>query len=154
NKGIRALQVYLYDGEGWFDRFALVPSSCAAPIASAPTISSTEVPWIDDAVPSGMNDTTWDTTQKASGTRSMRSVNASGSHLLQIMGGSSTLFTSTGDHLSFYWMLNPCVMPREVKVVWLDTATGVWHGVWWGEALLGGESGLLSQGPMPSGGTW
>jgi RHS repeat-associated protein len=153
---IQGLFLARYDGEIWFDHFGKNGLDCTVPVASAPTIPTGDTVWIEDTTPagwSGMPDVHFTTSQKASGTQSLHIGQGAGAFGEDGEAYASPLAVNMGDKIVFYMLLNPCAPPREVKV---EILAGGWHTLWWGEALMGGETngGSISMGSLPAAGTW
>lgn len=148
-----------YGGMVWFDGFAKNGTACVTPSAAAPTIPSGETTWIDDSLPAGAFLQTgyatpeWTTAQAASGTKSLYHAWYGAKHYQGWINGLNEPL-SIGENLVFYFHINPCApAPREVKLQWYTT-TGDSAGVYWGEALTGGEGGLINKGAVPAAGEW
>jgi len=158
--GIEGSGVYLFelsrfDGEVWFDRFGRTGTCTPMTEVAQPTIPAGDTVWFDDTLPAGMSfpDIPFDTSQKATGTRSLHIHYGTGSF------GQDSGYTTApyfqilpGDRLVFYMLMNPCSPPREVEVTWY--ASGGIGGAYWGAALTGDESGKVAMGGLPAAGGW
>jgi YD repeat-containing protein len=135
-------------------------SSCSTWVADPATILPDTV-WFDDATPPGASTPSgwfWDTSQKASGSKSL-TINAPAAGLQQGGLGSATqgmTLATAGDLIVTYVLLDPCNPPREIMLSW-DSAS--WeHRAYWGENLITfGTDGTVSRhymGPLPPVGQW
>jgi hypothetical protein len=148
-----------HGGQVSFDRFGKSGTACVAPRASAPAIPSGETIWVDDSVPAGASlqngywgPPVWSTDQSASGAASLRFAYAGARHYESYITNLNEPL-HVGEKAVFYFHLDPCLTTREVKVLW-DTWSGATAGVYFGEALTGGENGLVNLGPLPAAGVW
>ena len=147
----------------------LVPYDCGGevPIASAPSSPPPDTVWVEDAIPAGATASPastydrnwiWDTTQKASGTKSHTDTAALGIHG-HAFTGAPGLYIAPADKLVTYLLINPCNPPREIMLHWQDSS-GSWdHRAYWGENLINnwGSNGTPSRYPMgvlPLAGEW
>lgn len=155
---LNRIRIIQYGGQVSFDRFGKAGTACIAPRASAPAIPAGETIWVDDSLPSGVTLTNgmwgppiWNTDQSASGAQALRFHYSGNKHYEAYLNNLNQplLF---GESAVFYFWIDPCAPTRQVKVVW-DT-TGGSAGVYWGEALTGGEGGYVNMGALPAAGTW
>lgn len=149
----------LVDGQAWFDR-AGKTATCAPVVAPAPSPLPADTVWVEDALPSGASPFGtwhWDTSQKASGTKSHDEPGAS--RLRQhgfVDAWSGPLAPSATDNLVCYVLIDACDPPRELMLQWSD---GGWeHRAFWGEDLIdwgtAGTESRVNMGPLPSTGEW
>jgi len=127
--------------------------------------NSTEVVWVDDAVPAGALPASdggdawnWISSNPTpySGTQAHQSVLAGGEHQHYFYNATTTLAVAVGDSLFAYVYLDPANPPSEVMLQWND---GSWeHRAYWGANLLGwGTDGSVSRrymGVLPATGQW
>src|SRR5256714_13672906 len=127
--------------------------------------NSTEVVWVDDAVPAGALPASdggdawnWISSNPTpySGTQAHQSVLAGGEHQHYFYNATTTLAVAVGDSLFAYVYLDPVNPPSEVMLQWND---GSWeHRAYWGANLLGwGTEGSVSRrymGVLPATGQW
>jgi RHS repeat-associated protein len=152
--GLYAFGLSRYDGEVWFDRFGRVGTCTVMPEAAQPTIPAGDTVWFDDTMPSGMTfGIGFDTSQKASGTKSLHIGYGHGSFAQGTANATQPFQVLPGDRLVFYMLMNPCAPPREVEVIWYSNNSGV-RGAYWGTALTGDEFGRVSMGPLPMAEGW
>jgi RHS repeat-associated protein len=111
--------------------------------------------WFDDTMPGGMTaiDGWFDTSQKASGTKSLHIGYGAGAFSAGPGDADEPFHVLPGDRLVFYLLMNPCARPREVEISFAVYGYG-WEGVYWGEALSGDESGKVSMGALPTSDGW
>jgi RHS repeat-associated protein len=144
-------------GHVWFDRTG--KTSCTVSTASPPaSLPSSDVVWFDDSPPPGATfagSWNWDTTQKASGTKSHHDPHANVVHEHYFWNSTSPLTVGVGDSLFAYVLLDACDPPNEVELQWYD---GSWsHRAYWGPQLAGcGAEGPAchAMGALPAFGTW
>jgi RHS repeat-associated protein len=144
----------VYDGRAWFDRTG--KASCTAPIAAAPSsFPSTDVVWFDDDLPSGATGTnwSWDTSQKASGTRSSKDTVTMTPPYTQhyFTGATQPMTAGTGDKFFVYAMLDPCATPAEIMVEFNVGST--WYRGYWGSDDMAAPS-KTRIGDLPMAGQW
>jgi hypothetical protein len=155
---LRSIKYEWEDGNAYFDHIGKGGTACYTAAAAQPTnFSGSDVVWIDDDLPygAGFGNPGWDTSQKASGTRSMAQSYASGLHDMQVnfMNGAGYP-VGTGETLTFYVLLDECAPPTEVMFRWL-TSTGVTKGAYWGTPHnLGEGNPYISMGALPPAGVW
>jgi len=122
-----------------------------------PTVGSPgtapDVTWLDDTPPSGvtLSGGTPVSSQAASGTTSF-SLAGSGKQQFTLSGG-TTWTAVSGDSLVVYALINPCKPPREIQVIWKDSANTEYR-VSWGEDVIDATTPHFQNGPMIAGGTW
>lgn len=133
----------------------LTVDPCTMSRAGQPAVPAADIVWLDDTLPSGMSQgsAAWDTAQAASGSQSLKVANAAGAHGATLSGATATLTPNTGEHLVAYLLLSDCTPPREIVLSW-HAAGGAWSSAYYGQTLLGGESGYVSLGGIPSQATW
>ncbi|HXI97933.1 MAG TPA: hypothetical protein VNG73_03250, partial [Gemmatimonadaceae bacterium] len=142
-----------FGGHVWFDHVGKSGNACITPSVAAPTFPSGDTVWIDDNVPTGWSDTSWDTTQAAAGTRSIGSLYAQGSSVQFDTQGSTTLPVWIGEKLVFYTLLDPCVTTNEI-VMFVRTSAGEWKGAYWGTSSGTEDGPVISMGALPATGQW
>jgi RHS repeat-associated protein len=144
----------VYDGRAWFDRTG--KASCTAPIAAAPSsFPSTDVVWFDDDLPSGATGTnwSWDTSQKASGTRSSKDTVTMAPPYTQhyFTGATQPMTAGTGDKFFVYAMLDPCATPAEIMVEF--NVGSSWYRGYWGSDDMAAPT-KTRIGDLPAAGQW
>src|SRR5207253_6858487 len=127
--------------------------------------NSTDVVWVDDAVPAGALPASdggdawnWISSNPTpySGTQAHQSVLAGGEHQHYFYNATATLAVAVGDSLFSYVYLDPANPPSEVMLQWND---GSWeHRAYWGANLIGwGNDRTVSRhamGALPAVGQW
>lgn len=153
---LTGMRFTLYGGKAWFDR-AGVERCLVAPV-SPPESFPADVVWMDDDVPAGTTSQTgliWDTSQKASGTRSHTDTPKSGVHSHQVFFPVKAI--GANEKLVAYVLLSSCAAPRAIMLNWLDANGLGEHRAYWGENLImGGADGTANRymGPLPPVGVW
>jgi hypothetical protein len=151
----------IWDGRAWFDRSGKWVA-CPPQVAATPPPDSSETIWIDDqALPDATLDANWvwDSSQKASGTRSNTDTAAQGLHY-HLMDNiwSSNLYVQSTDKLIAWVLLDPCDPPREIMLNWGGSSGGWEHRAYWGSDLIEwgvpGTPGRVFMGPLPPVGQW
>ena len=139
-------------------------ASSSAPLSQVIS-NSTDVVWVDDAVPAGALPASdggdawnWISSNPTpySGTQAHQSVLAGGEHQHYFYNATATLSVAVGDSLFAYVYLDPANPPSEVMLQWND---GSWeHRAYWGANLIGwGTDGSVSRrymGVLPAAGQW
>lgn len=131
---ISGMAFSVYGGRAWFDRAG--KNACTFPAPSPPTLVNGDVVWIDDNTPPGAalsGDWAWDTTQRASGTRSMSDPAWSGGREFWFTGATISMQAAANDKLFVYVLIDPCAPPREIMLGWNNTG---WPRAYWGEDLF------------------
>jgi trimeric autotransporter adhesin len=130
------------------------------PVASPASFPTADLVWMDDDLPPDSVATgpwVWDTTQKASGTRSHTEPASPGTHQHYFeTDADNSFYLSASDKFVVYVLISPCDPPREIMLQW---NSGGWeHRAFWGEDLIGwGETGTQSRlhvGAIPGAGQW
>src|SRR5436190_19808903 len=128
-------------------------ATCIPATAPQPTMPGGDTVWIDDTLPAGASLSgvlRWENTQSASATQSVSSLySGAGNYIGSIAGLNEAL--NIGETLVFYMRLSECAAPQEVKVQ-LNTTPYNYRVAYWGTPGLGGESGGVNMGPLPSAG--
>ena len=116
--------------------------------------------WLDDDLPAGAvpgPTWVWDTSQKASGTRSHTEPPAAWIHDHGFDGANPGLYVAATDKLVVYALLHPCDPPREIMLIW-GASDGWEHRAFWGEDLIGdgilGTPSRVNMGALPAAGQW
>jgi hypothetical protein len=151
-KSIKSFYLYSYDGQVWVDRIGKAGEGCYVGTASAPGIPGGDRVWMEDDVPTGAEmypEQFWDTTQKASGTRSMTRPIGSVPTSITFSNATAMLTPTDGETLIFYALLHECVMPHSLRVRF-QTTTGSSIGYSWGLNASGGPG----DAPLPAAGVW
>jgi len=127
----------------------------AAPVSPVSSFPATDNVWIDDSLPAGMTSTgaTWDTSQRTSGMQSLTAGESNGFHEMLFTGATSTLAVHPSESMITYLLVSECATPREIVFGW-HTASGSWVKAYYGQALIGGESNMVSLGAVPAPGAW
>src|SRR5207253_2042447 len=139
-------------------------ASSSAPLSQVIS-NSTEVVWVDDAVPAGALPASdggdawnWISSNPTpySGTQAHQSVLAGGEHQHYFYNATATLTVAVGDTLFAYVYVDPANPPSEVMLQWYD---GSWeHRAYWGANLIPwGTDGTVSRrfmGALPAVGQW
>jgi hypothetical protein len=143
-----------------------VGSSAAIPITvSTGASASTNVSWIDDALPTGAIGTgdggdgwNWITSNPApqSGAVANQSSASAGLHQHYFVSASQSLSIQPGDRLYAYVYIDPANVPSELMLQWFD---GTWeHRAFWGANMItygaNGTASRLPMGAMPPAGQW
>ncbi|HEX7831273.1 MAG TPA: discoidin domain-containing protein [Thermoanaerobaculia bacterium] len=157
NKSLTGLSIRVEGGEVWFDGVGVATCSLAPNAPSPSSFPANDVVWLDDDTPSGVTfggtAWTWDTTQRASGSRSHVEPVAAGFHQHFFYSMPNPIAIAPGDVFYAYVFLDPCNPPREVM---LQFSTGLGSGwddrAYWGEDLIGGTRYRV--GPLPELGKW
>ncbi|HEY6138900.1 MAG TPA: hypothetical protein VI670_14160 [Thermoanaerobaculia bacterium] len=151
-RSISYVRFVYYDGRTWFDHIGKGGTACNPPAPPAPAFGASDVVWVDDSVPAGSADVTWDTSEHASGTRSISApfTYGSASHTFNIDMNQPEYI---GDSLVLYALLDPCAPPTQVSAVVRDS-TGSWFQAYWGTANGNEMAGAINMGPLPAAGTW
>ncbi|MGH9943547.1 MAG: RHS repeat-associated core domain-containing protein, partial [Pyrinomonadaceae bacterium] len=123
--------------------------------------------WVQDALPvgaaagGGSEPWTWVTANPvpASGSQSVQSQVAAGTHQMYFEGATTTLAVNAGDKLVAYVYLDPANTPSEIMIQWHDNSGGGWeHRAYWGANQIGwGVEGTNSRrymGPLPAANQW
>jgi RHS repeat-associated protein len=146
-----------YNGQVFFDRFGKEGTPCIAATAAPASIPAGDRLFVDDSLPAGATLGTgpngplqWDTTQAASGGRSLVH-RWSGAVLYETYINGLNLRLSAGERLALYMRPNECAPPREVKLTFIGT-NGTFKTAYWGEPLIGSDGVHL--GPIPLPGSW
>ena len=130
------------------------------------TANSTNVVWVDDALPTGAvagsdggDSWNWVSSNPTpfSGSLASQSTIAAGEHQHSFTGATATLAVGTGDVLYAYIYLDPAIMPSEIMLQWNDGSS--WeHRAYWGANNLGyglaGTAGRVYMGALPAAGQW
>jgi hypothetical protein len=164
--GTYNFQWKMFDGAAFFGATSTNVSvtvsggGCTVPVAAAPSSLPGDTVWLDDQLPSGSvaeGTWTWDTTQKASGTRSNTEPSQPGIHQ-HYFYNASPLTVGQSDKLVCYVLLNPCDTPQEIMLQWFDAVNGWEHRAYWGaNTIPWGNSGTTSRafmGGLPTAGQW
>ena len=128
-------------------------------------MATTDMVWIDDAVPAGATTAgasegwVWvsaNPTPYAGGLAHQSGV-VSGMHEHAFYDASDSLTVASGDTLFAYVYIDPANSPRQVELQW-RVGTNWGHRAYWGESLLpwGAEGTIARQymGPLPVAGQW
>ena len=136
----------------------LTVAACTQPPAPPPTLGSDAV-WFDDAVPNAatLNGIwNWDTTQKASGTKSH--TDGYGAALHEHGFSNATPFPiAANDQVVTYVLLNSCDPPDEIMLEWQAGADGEHRAYWGANVIAAGTSdtpGRIAMGALPPLGQW
>jgi hypothetical protein len=110
---------------------------------------STDVVWVDDN--GGAPDLPWDTSQAASGTRSIsRPYEYNGRHVFNI--GQIFQPIAVGDKLLFYLYLDPCAPASQINVSGWSNGSVVY--AFWGAPSGDDPANAVNAGPLPAAGSW
>ncbi|HEX7155337.1 MAG TPA: RHS repeat-associated core domain-containing protein [Thermoanaerobaculia bacterium] len=157
---IKRITVAHYGGQVWFDRFGKTGTPCIPAAAAQPSVPSSDTILIDDTLPSGASMSLgfygpllWDTTQSASGTRSLRHPRHLPNQWHETYIDNFSMPIDTGDSAVVYLRVNECAIPREIRMIFFTSTKGHKH-VYWGEQLLGSENTAVNMGPVPAAGVW
>lgn len=142
---------------GASDSATLTLSVCSAMVTAAPPPSTAvSTVWIDDAPPAGpepTGDATFDTTQSASGTKSIHFAPPTTSQQRRFsIAGVAPLAVTTTSELVLYVLVNPCKPPRQVLVTWSDGSAS-WRASL-GESRISYELPQTPAGSLPGSGEW
>jgi RHS repeat-associated protein len=140
-KSIRGMALAVWGGRVWLDRVGKRTCDLAnsAPVAQ---FDANETAWFDDALPTGAQASgnwTWDTSVRASGTRSHADPPSGGlvEHFFQ--NATATLTVGLSDALTTWVYVDPCNPPRSIMLAWNDGSS--WdHRAYWGEDLIPGAA--------------
>lgn len=152
---LTGLAIDVYGGEAWFDLGGT--TACSLATAAQPARNPNEAVWFDDVLPAGAavsGDATFDVTQAASGTQSIRFAPGTGTRVWTLSGASTRMSVGLGDLLYTYVLIDPCNPPREISLEFNNGSD--WNrGAYWGEDLLGGAtptelSWRSNMGPIPA----
>ena len=130
----------------------LTVTQCVPQLAPPPAIPAGETIWVDDALPAGVTLSgtfAWDSSQKASGERSLGVLQPSIHQQAAIVANLAEK-AEIGEKAVLYLRVNECAPPREVKIRWHGEGNG--GNIYWGEPLMGGE--MKYMGPVPTHGQW
>ena len=142
-------------GHAWFDHVGKAGNACITATAAQPTFPAGDTVWVDDSAPSGWNVNTWDTTQAASGTKSIGGWYAEGDRQTFSVhaDGAPTVAIAAAEKVVVYALLDECAPPAGI-LIGIRTTAGDYRSVSWG-ALRGDEPGApANQGAVPAGGQW
>ena len=155
---VTGMSFKLFGGKAWFDRVGR--TICNVAVAASPTLPTGETVWFDDAPPTGavtFGIWNWDTTQKASGTKSHTEPVANGAHEHGFTGATATLAPAVTDKLFAYALINPCDPPEEIMLEWRVGADAEHRAFWGSDELTAGTAGTasrMSMGSIPTTGQW
>jgi hypothetical protein len=156
NTNVTGLTIRLSGGEAWFDLAG--KNACTLPRASTPAPHAQQVVWYDDDPPAGASVSgsgAWNTTQSASGTRSLHIPAGSGQRDLFVTGATATMNATPGDVFYVWTLVDPCNPPRSIGVRFRSPA-GFSGVAYWGEDLIPFATlrDRFRLGPVPAGGGW
>jgi hypothetical protein len=152
-RSISYVRFVYFDGRTWFDHIGKGGTACNPPAPPAPTFPAADVVWIDDSVPSGSPDVSWDSSQHASGTRSISTPFTYGNTRHSFNMNSMNFPTYVGDSLVFYALIDSCAPPTQISIAGWDN-TGRLSSAYWGTPLGDEAPGAINMGPLPAAGTW
>ena len=154
-KSVNGMAFTLFDGRATWDRAG----------AGTDTVVPSSTPWVDDALPAGVEvtgsfeDWTWTSTNPPpfSGTLAHQSALVKGLHQHYFYGASTPLAIAVNDNLYTYIYMDPANPPTQVMLQWHDGSS--WeHRAYWGANKIGwGTDGTISRrymGPLPATGQW
>lgn len=153
---LESLTIETYDGRVWFDHVGTDGAGCTPTVATTPSIPSTDVVWVDDAVPVNayVSYGDWRTDQKASGTQSLAYPYFGQSPIGVVRVSGMAEATNSGDQLVLYVMPTGCATLNELMITWYSD-TGTSGSVYWGTTGIGGESTAVFMGStVPAADTW
>ncbi|HEV7764487.1 MAG TPA: DUF6531 domain-containing protein, partial [Thermoanaerobaculia bacterium] len=151
-KSIKSFFLISTNGQVWGDRIGKAGEGCFVSTASAPGIPAGDRLWLEDDLPTGAQifpEQVWDTTQKASGTRSMTRPIVSGTTSVTFSNATATLTPVDGETLVFYALLHECMTPQSLRARMITT-DGFITGYSWGLNASGGPG----DGPLGAAGVW
>jgi hypothetical protein len=159
NLTVDVSNTFQYGGRMWFDHYGRSGSSCVVSTQPPPAIPPGDAIWIDDSgdVFAGDGGLTWDATQAASGTRSLRIVTTSPSTQTDFAFALPSPSTMAGsDQLVSYVLIDPCAPPVRFGITWSASAAGVVYGAYWGDANPAWDATPWWHriGPLPAAGSW
>jgi RHS repeat-associated protein len=147
---INGVAFYVNSGQAWIDRVGKRGVGCTPATAAAPSLQEGDTVWIDDDAPDGASvyfGTTWDTSQKASGSRSITVQN--GQSTIAFTNWTTPVSVAFGESVVFYALLNECTSLTSIVAQWVTT-DGVQHDALWGAPV----TGYTRIGDLPVPGTW
>ena len=153
---LESLQVETYDGRVWFAPLGTDDVGCTPPVASQPSVPSTDNVWIDDAIPVnayiGSGD--WSSDQAAAGTQSLVYPYFGQTPISVVSVYDMAIDTASGDDLVLYVMPTGCAQLNQLKITWYtDPFTKA--SVYWGTTGIGGESTSTFMGStVPTADVW
>ena len=143
------------DGQAWFDHLGKSGTACIPATAAQPTIPAGDTVWIDDSLPAGAaqdGPMMFDSHQAASGTKSL-AANYSGAYNYYGHYSNLSLPVAIGENAVFYFRVNECARPREIRARWYNP-NGTAGTIYWGQSVLGGESQAINMGAVPTTTDW
>ncbi|PWU16241.1 MAG: hypothetical protein C5B50_13945 [Verrucomicrobia bacterium] len=152
-------------GVQWVAAEAQWPDGRRAFAKASFTANSTNLVWVEDAIPAGGiggadggDSWNWVSTSPIpfSGSLASQSAMAAGEHQHFFSGASATLSVSTGDVLYACVYIDPANLPTEIMLQWNN---GSWeHRAYWGANSIGfgtdGTAGRMHMGGLPAAGQW
>ncbi len=150
---VTALQTGTVDVIGLYgttQKATVTITSCGTlPFVTPPSGPSMSAVWFDES-PTPVGGTPV-TSQAAAGATSILLTGA-GKQQFTVSGFANNSVVS-GESLIAYALINPCKPPREIQVIWKDSANTEYRASW-GEDVIDATTSHLQVGPMVNGGAW
>jgi pimeloyl-ACP methyl ester carboxylesterase len=141
-------------GQVWFDHIGKSGTACLAAAAAAPSIPAGDTLFVDDSLPAGAwlqnirnGAMHWDSTQAASGTRSLVSDYRGADTLLTTSISDLNARIETGQQAVAYFSVSECSAPRDIRIIWYTTAGE--RCAFWGANGNAGTCRPMGAVPLP-----
>ncbi len=116
---VTRMDITYNNGQLWLDHIGKSGVACVPATSPQPSMPSGDTVWIDDALPAGasLSSMQWDTTQAASGTKSVgRAYLGNANYASGILGLNQAV--AIGENAVVYVKLNECAPPADLRITW------------------------------------